>query len=283
MNRNAGMNRGVGMHHHSYSNRNAFANRNAYMNRTARHPGQSWGQRPGGGMRANQHSTLNQRKPSTVKSANRFTDRRSTSGNQGNWAFGNGAGQRSINQREIHHEPKTQADAATQPDADALTSAAIPVVIYPAEAAYVPETVPQGQPSQVVYQEVPVPVYVEPNPPATEDVDQDVEESNEPQSLRIGPIAMQRPADTKPVMFIDMTIHRDGDIEGTYLHAPTNRLRPISGKFDDHTQIVTWTIGDNKNFRCETPIDNLTKDEADMWVRYGAERTEKWKLVRLAN
>lgn len=46
-------------------------------------------------------------------------------------------------------------------------------------------------------------------------------------------------------------------------------------------QRAAWTIGDNDKVVSETGIYNLTKDETEMLVHYGSDKTEQWTLLRL--
>ena len=57
--------------------------------------------------------------------------------------------------------------------------------------------------------------------------------------------------------------------------------QPIQGSVDGKTQRAAWTIGDNTQVVSETGISNLTEDETEMLIHYGADRTEQWTLVRL--
>ncbi|MCH8923324.1 MAG: hypothetical protein IIA67_09290 [Planctomycetes bacterium] len=55
----------------------------------------------------------------------------------------------------------------------------------------------------------------------------------------------------------------------------------MQGSVDKTTQRAAWAIGNNKNTVFDTGIYNLTKDETQVLVHFGKEKTQTWFLVRM--
>lgn len=93
--------------------------------------------------------------------------------------------------------------------------------------------------------------------------------------------AMVKGDQTESTNIIQLAVNKKGVIRGNHYNATTEATQPLQGSVDQETQRAAWTIGDNSNVVSETGIANLTQEETEMLIHYGADRTEQWSLVRL--
>ena len=99
--------------------------------------------------------------------------------------------------------------------------------------------------------------------------------------MPLGTFAMVREKDTKPTMFLQLAVSKEGIITGRYSNTTSDSAQPVEGHVDKKTQRAAWWIGDNQNNILETGIYNLTQDEAPLLVHFGSQQTQTWLLVRL--
>jgi hypothetical protein len=97
----------------------------------------------------------------------------------------------------------------------------------------------------------------------------------------LGVWAMVKGDQTESTNIIQLAVNKKGVIRGNHYNATTEATQPLQGSVDQKTQRAAWTIGDNSNVVSETGIANLTQEETEMLIHYGADRTEQWTLVRL--
>ena len=81
-------------------------------------------------------------------------------------------------------------------------------------------------------------------------------------------------------MFFQISIDKNGAVNGAYQNVLSGERSPISGQVDKKTQRVAWKIGSN-NTVIETGLQNLTQDVASCLVHFGPDTTQTWLLVRL--
>jgi hypothetical protein len=87
---------------------------------------------------------------------------------------------------------------------------------------------------------------------------------------------------TESKMMLQLVLSKDGRVSGTYYNTKTDNLQRIRGSLDEASQRLAFTIGASTKTACEIGLDNLTKNEAPMWVHFTAEdTTQTWLLVRL--
>ena len=86
---------------------------------------------------------------------------------------------------------------------------------------------------------------------------------------------------TESTNIIQLAVNKTGIIRGNHYNATNDATQPIQGSVDKETQRAAWTIGDNSTVISETGIGNLTGEETEMLIHYGADRTEQWTLGRL--
>ncbi|MBN2024267.1 MAG: hypothetical protein JW809_15900, partial [Pirellulales bacterium] len=101
------------------------------------------------------------------------------------------------------------------------------------------------------------------------------------QWLPLGVFALVGAGQTASDRAIQLAVARDGTIGGTYFDALSNQDLPVQGSVDRQSQRVTWTVGKNPQTVMETSLENLTKDEAPVWVHFGPDQTRNWLLVRV--
>jgi hypothetical protein len=99
--------------------------------------------------------------------------------------------------------------------------------------------------------------------------------------MPLGTFSMVREKDTKPTMFLQLAVSKEGIITGTYSNTTSDSAQPVEGHVDKESQRAAWWIGDNQNTILETGIYNLTQDEAPLLVHFGSQQTQNWLLVRL--
>jgi hypothetical protein len=99
--------------------------------------------------------------------------------------------------------------------------------------------------------------------------------------LPLGVFALTKPDQTTSDVTIQLAVDKQGIIRGNYTDNKTDKTQVIQGAVDKKTQRVAFTIGDDKSEVFETGLYNLTKDEAQALVHFGADRTEQMLLLRL--
>ncbi|MCZ6538346.1 MAG: hypothetical protein O6922_00775 [Chloroflexi bacterium] len=109
-----------------------------------------------------------------------------------------------------------------------------------------------------------------------------VEETPETaQWMPLGVFAMVREKDSKPTMFLELAVSKEGTIAGTYSNTTSDSAQPVEGHVDSESQRAAWWIGSNQNIIMETGIYNLTKEETPVLLHFGSQKTQTWLLVRL--
>jgi hypothetical protein len=83
------------------------------------------------------------------------------------------------------------------------------------------------------------------------------------------------------VLFMQLSVSREGRISGAYESTITGDQRPIAGQVDKETQNVAWRIGDNIETVFATTLANLTLDVSTVAVHFGKDRVQNWLLVRM--
>ena len=99
--------------------------------------------------------------------------------------------------------------------------------------------------------------------------------------MPLGVFAMVREKTSKPTMFLELAVSKEGTIAGTYSNTTSDSAQPVEGRVDQESQRAAWWIGSNQNNILETGIYNLTKEETPVLVHFGSQQTQTWLLVRL--
>jgi hypothetical protein len=107
------------------------------------------------------------------------------------------------------------------------------------------------------------------------------EVDNEEEWMSLGVWAMVQGDQTESNNILQLAVNKEGIIRGNHYNALQDKTEPIQGSVNKETQRAAWTVGDNEKVVCETGISNLTNEETEMLIHYGADRTDQWTLVRL--
>lgn len=99
--------------------------------------------------------------------------------------------------------------------------------------------------------------------------------------ISLGVWAMVQGDQTESDNILQLAVNKEGAIAGNHYQAAKDVTQPIQGAVSKETQRAAWTVGDNTEVVCETGVANLTNEETEMLIHYGADRTEQWTLVRL--
>lgn len=109
----------------------------------------------------------------------------------------------------------------------------------------------------------------------------DAKVNDEEEWRSLGVWAMAQGEESQSNKMLQIAINKDGVIRGNYYDALTETTLPIQGSVDKKTQRAAWTVGKNDKVVYETGIHNLTKEETQMLIHFGKEKTQQWMLVRL--
>lgn len=111
-----------------------------------------------------------------------------------------------------------------------------------------------------------------------------VDPADDPESadwLPLGVYALtDENATDEPTEILQLALHKDGYIAGTYENTVSGDVLQVEGAVDEETQKAAWRLGDS-NTIMETGIYNLTDPEAQVLVHDGADRQKTRLLVRL--
>jgi hypothetical protein len=147
-------------------------------------------------------------------------------------------------------------------------------VIYNGDTVYVDgQSVPADQYSEPM---IDIGTTVEQPPPPTPPAEGQAEEW-----MPLGVFGLAQEEKGDPIMFLQLSVNREGLISGAYSSTLTQDQRPIAGKVDKVTQQVAWRIGTTTNTIFVTSLANLTRDVAPVTIHFGKTTTEIWLLVRM--
>ncbi|MBA3956779.1 MAG: hypothetical protein H0X51_00070 [Parachlamydiaceae bacterium] len=102
--------------------------------------------------------------------------------------------------------------------------------------------------------------------------------------LPIGNFAVikQGEAIVTPNLYLQLSLSKEGSIQGTLFNTTTNITHGVLGRVDPQTQIAAWKIIGNENSPImETGIYNLTQSETPVQVNFYDNSYQVWMLVRL--
>ncbi len=114
-----------------------------------------------------------------------------------------------------------------------------------------------------------------------------VPSQNAEEWLALGTFAVVETADPgetdkiEPSRFIQLAVDKKGFVTGTFFNKKTDETHSLSGKIDQKTQRMAFSIDDNKDIVFETGIYNLTQDQTPVLVHLGPEKTQTFVFVRL--
>jgi hypothetical protein len=143
-------------------------------------------------------------------------------------------------------------------------------VVYGPSQVYV-NSDPVGTPAQYNQQ-----VVQQANPPPIAEAP-----VNEADWRSLGVWALAPEEQGEAVMFFQLSVNRDGLINGAYANVLSGENAQVTGRVDMTTQRVAWHIGDQKDKVFEAGMSNLTQDQAPCLVHSGNGQTQNWLLVRM--
>jgi len=99
--------------------------------------------------------------------------------------------------------------------------------------------------------------------------------------LALGVWALTQEEKGDAVVFLQISVNKEGVISGAYKNTVTGESGPIIGAVDPESQLAAWHLGQNGKAVIETGIFNLTKDVAPVALHFDSKNTRTWLLVRL--
>ena len=111
----------------------------------------------------------------------------------------------------------------------------------------------------------------------------DEEEAAKVEWLPLGVFALTQKDVNTTNMYLQLAVSKEGIISGTFYNEATGTTHPIEGMVDEATQRAVWKAADgtNPDLVMETGLYNLTKDQANLLVHFGPDKTQDWLMVRL--
>lgn len=86
---------------------------------------------------------------------------------------------------------------------------------------------------------------------------------------------------SQAMMFFQLSLNKEGAIEGSYYNQTTDGVFPIEGIIDRSTQRAVWKIAEGENSPIfETGLYNLTLPETSVDVYFG-EDVQQWLMIRI--
>jgi len=89
------------------------------------------------------------------------------------------------------------------------------------------------------------------------------------------------PTGADPTMFLQLSVSKQGVINGTVQNTATDDVQQIEGMVDKQTQRAAWTPVGKDRPVMETGIVNLTQETTPSLVHFADGSTQQWLLVRL--
>ena len=83
------------------------------------------------------------------------------------------------------------------------------------------------------------------------------------QYLPLGVFTLAKHDETDTSVLLQMAVTKDGVVRGSYFDMATNKEQPVRGAVDKQTQLVAFTIGDDKSVY-ETGLTSLTSEGGDI-------------------
>jgi hypothetical protein len=108
--------------------------------------------------------------------------------------------------------------------------------------------------------------------------------TNDPEQwMPLGVFALTQDAAKPSKIVLQLAVNKEGSIQGTYYNTEDKTAKPIKGIVEKKSQRAVWTFADESNHAVimETGIYNLTKDQTNVLVHFGKNKTQEWILVRL--
>ncbi len=82
-------------------------------------------------------------------------------------------------------------------------------------------------------------------------------------------------------MVLQLSLSKQGDIQGSYFNPLTDASQQVSGALDAKSQLVAWKIGTQKSFVMETGLSSLTKNQSTMLAHFNDGWSQIWTMIRV--
>jgi hypothetical protein len=89
------------------------------------------------------------------------------------------------------------------------------------------------------------------------------------------------PTGADPTMFLQLSVSKQGVINGTFQNTATDDVQQIEGMVDKQTQRAAWAPVGKDRPLMETGIVNLTQETTPSLIHFADGSTQQWLLVRL--
>ena len=99
--------------------------------------------------------------------------------------------------------------------------------------------------------------------------------------MSLGVFALVHEKNEKPHMFFQLSVDNAGAIAGTYHDSTTGDTKNVHGLVVKESQRACWSVEGKPDNVVETGIYNLTQDQTECLMHFGAEHTQTWLLVRM--
>jgi hypothetical protein len=99
--------------------------------------------------------------------------------------------------------------------------------------------------------------------------------------LAMGVWALTQEEKGDAVVFMQISVNKQGVISGAFKNTVTGETGPIIGAIDPESQLAAWRLGQDGKAVIETGIFNLTRDVASVALHFDSKNTKNWLLVRL--
>jgi hypothetical protein len=147
--------------------------------------------------------------------------------------------------------------------------------VYQGDTVYV-DGKPAGSTKDYTEKAVKLANSVEETPPPMPSKKKDSEEW-----LPMGVWALTQEQKGDAVMFLQISVNKEGVISGGYKNTLTGQQEQVIGAVDRESQLAAWRLGQNGKTVIETGIFNLTKDVAPVAIHFDTSNTQTWLMVRL--
>lgn len=106
--------------------------------------------------------------------------------------------------------------------------------------------------------------------------------ANDPtQWLTLGVFALAQTGQAEPTTLIQLSVNKQGQINGSYYDLVSDNGTPIGGQLDVNTQRAAWTVGENSKNVFATSVETLTGDSGPVTLHLPNGKTQDWNLIRL--
>ncbi len=107
-------------------------------------------------------------------------------------------------------------------------------------------------------------------------------EANDPsQWLALGVFALAQNDQTEPTTLIQLSVNKQGQINGSYYDLVSDNGTPVGGQLDVDKQKAAWTVGETSKNVFATSVDTLTGDSGPVTLHLSNGDTQDWNLIRL--